>query len=323
MHPTPVALQVLALRPNVSLHALLVAPRALVPVAGLRQLASAWFGGDASRALLERLQALADNPTATVEGGGGGNPAEPAGALEELLPLLVEARCRPAACNPVYPGCNRVLSSAATMCTLGCSRTPSSLHVSHVSQAWELEHGAHEQRLRSAFAAAQPASGVLTRDAFAALVRSLEGGAAAAAADPAIDAERVGAMYEAALDCSSGLPAGSKCPCSQLGTHAATHRPRSPAHLPRAAPWAREKSPRPCGRTAAAAAHRCLLPKSLMSPPLNLQACSSSPSRTSSSSRRLSTSAAPPDCEADGMRIERVHVRPRPAEPVAAAKQRW
>ena len=114
----PVAVQVLALRPNVSLHALLVAPRALVPVAGLRQLASAWFGGDASRALLERLQALTDNPTATVEGGGGGNAAEPAGALEELLPLLIEAHCRPAACSPssLVPrlqsctllGCNRV-----------------------------------------------------------------------------------------------------------------------------------------------------------------------------------------------------------------------
>jgi|TARA_B110000196_G_scaffold283198_1_gene264964 hypothetical protein len=90
----------------------------------------------------------------------------------------------------------------------------------HVSQAWEIEHAAHEQRLRSAFAAAQPSSGVLTRGAFAALVRSLEG--AAAAAEPAIDDERVGAMYEAALDCSSGMPAGPKCPCSQRGAHAAT-----------------------------------------------------------------------------------------------------
>ena len=109
----PVAVQVLALRPNVSLHALLVAPRALVPVAGLRQLASAWFGGDASRALLERLQALTDNPTATVEGGGGGNAAEPAGALEELLPLLIEAHCRPLSLVPrlqscTFLGCNRV-----------------------------------------------------------------------------------------------------------------------------------------------------------------------------------------------------------------------
>ena len=75
---------------------------------------------------------------------------------------------------------------------------PPSLHA-HVPQAWESEHAADEQRLRSAFAAAQPSSGVLTRDAFAALVRSLEG--AATAADPAIDDERVGAMYEAALDC--------------------------------------------------------------------------------------------------------------------------
>ena len=60
MSTQSVAAQVLALRPNVSLHALLMAPRALVPVAGLRQLASAWFSADASRALLERLQALAD-----------------------------------------------------------------------------------------------------------------------------------------------------------------------------------------------------------------------------------------------------------------------
>ena len=98
---------------------------------------------------------------------------------------------------------------------------PPSLHA-HVPQAWESEHAADEQRLRSAFAAAQPSSGVLTRDAFAALVRSLEG--AATAADPAIDDERVGAMYEAALDCSSGPRSRLKQPGSQLGAHAATPR---------------------------------------------------------------------------------------------------
>ena len=122
---------------------------------------------------------------------------------------------------------------------------PSSLQP-HVSQAWEIEHAAHGQRLRSAFAAAQPSSGVLTRDVFAALVRSLEG-AAAAAADPAIDDERVGVMYEAALDCSSGMPAGSKYPRSQLrgAAHAATHRPRSPTHLPRAVPLGPRGEPSP------------------------------------------------------------------------------
>ena len=126
MHPTPVALQVLALRPNVSLHALLVAPRALVPVAGLRQLASAWFGGDASRALLERLQALTDNPTATVEGGGGGNAAEPAGALEELLPLLIEAHCRPLSlCTQAaivyFPRLQPCVPSAVAACHPACN----------------------------------------------------------------------------------------------------------------------------------------------------------------------------------------------------------
>ena len=122
---------------------------------------------------------------------------------------------------------------------------PSSLQP-HVSQAWEIEHAAHGQRLRSAFAAAQPSSGVLTRDAFAALVRSLEG-AAAAAAEPAIDDERVGLLYEAALDCSSGMPAGSKYPRSQRrgAAHAATHRPRSPTHLPRAVPLGPRGEPSP------------------------------------------------------------------------------
>lgn len=113
---------------------------------------------------------------------------------------------------------------------------PPSLHA-HVPQAWESEHAADEQRLRSAFAAAQPSSGVLTRDAFAALVRSLEG--AATAADPAIDDERVGAMYEAALDCSSGPRSRFK----PSGSHSWV--PMRPP-FERAAPWAREESPRPC-----------------------------------------------------------------------------
>ena len=138
---------------------------------------------------------------------------------------------------------------------------PSSLQP-HVSQAWEIEHAAHGQRLRSAFAAAQPSSGVLARDVFAALVRSLEG-AAAAAADPAIDDERVGVMYEAALDCSSGMPAGPKYPCSQLrvGAHAATHRPRSPTHLPRAVPLGPRGEPSPLPKNACSGRALVPLPK--------------------------------------------------------------
>ena len=137
----------LELQPNATLHALLAAPRALVPLSRLKQLASTWFGGDAGRRLLERAQQQIDNPAARIEG-------EAAGSLEEFLPLFLEA--------------------------------------------WELEHANQEQRIRQAFAAAQPASGVFTLEAFTALVRSLEGGAA-------LEGRTVEAMYQAALDCSGGL----------------------------------------------------------------------------------------------------------------------
>ena len=64
--------------------------------------------------------------------------------------------------------------------------------------AWDLDNAHTEQRLRSAFAEAQPPSGVFSLDQFAALVRSLGGGGA-------LPDTAVATMFQQALEISGGL----------------------------------------------------------------------------------------------------------------------
>ena len=145
----------LALQPSATLQALLAAPRAVVPLSGVRQVGAVLLSAESHRRLLEALQRMHDNPAERMPAGGGaGGAGEPAGSLEELLPLFVDA--------------------------------------------YDMDRAPREQRLRSAFAEAQPASGVLSLPAFVALVRALDGAAALSDAT-------VFAMYQQALECSGGL----------------------------------------------------------------------------------------------------------------------